>query len=888
MTARGIWRRFQELVLRRQLDRESLEELEFHVAETVNRKREGGADPATARRATSLELGDVQLTREALADSRTGSLLEQLGRDCTYAFRALAATPGASILSMTTMGVGIGASAILFALVSGVVLQPLPYPEPDRLFRIYDSNAASGTARTGVASGNIDDWRQRTRLFDGIAGYYTMGRTLSGPDGESEVLLTAQVTDDFFHVMGVAPQVGQSFSEDDTRRALFNTAAAPTGPDPVVILSHGVWRQRFGGDAGVIGRSVTLDRRPFRIVGVMPEAFRAPERGVQLWIPWNVSVDRPRDQHYLGAVARLTPGATMAGAEEELNAVARALGDEHPETNRGWSVQLSPLAEDMVGATAQVLWILLAAVGVVLLVACANVALLALLRGLDHAEETAVRLALGATPQRLFRQFLLESSMLAVAGGLLGWALAAIGLTVLPWLSPDLPRLEEVLIDGQVMTFLAAVTVLAALLSGLPAAWRRTRAESLSALMAGGLRSTASAGHHWLRDSIAVVQIAMAVLLLSGSGLLVRSFLQLRASDPGFDPRGVLVAPIFLDTQAYNNGERIRAYYRTLFDRLAALPGVTAVGGATTVPTSPLGPDFERPVWPAGVTDISLRVPAWVRMVTPGYFDALGLTVEEGRPFDDRDRPGGSPVVMVSATLASRLWPAGNAVGQQLVVDYSTVGTFPYEVVGIVGDVRFRGPRSEPLSEIYIPHAQRSYLIMHAVVKSAGDPRALIPAVRSVLRETDPQKPAHGLHALEDLLSATYARDRQAMVTIAVFAATAVFLAVLSVYGVLSQRVRERSREIGIRMALGASHARVTAWLAGIGARLMACGIAIGLAVAWTTSGVLSGLLFGVRPNDPLSAVTAVALVVAVGLTAALVPSWRASRIDPVRVLRKG
>ncbi len=511
------------------------------------------------------------------------------------------------------------------------------------------------------------------------------------------------------------------------------------------------------------------------------------------------------------------------------------------------------------------------------------------MRGLDRADEAAVRLALGASSGRLLREFLMESVVLATMGGALGAAIAVAGLRLLPSLSMDLPRLDEVSLDYRALVFVAAVTTLSAILSGLPQAWRRTRVVPVTGLASGSLRTTDGGHRHFLRDAIVVSQVAMAVVLMAGSGLLVRSFLHLRGTDPGFDPQGVLVAPIFLDSQAYNSGDRTRTYYRTLFERLAAVPGVTAVGGATTVPTSPLGPDFERPVWPEGAApDSSQRMPASVRMVTPGYFPALGLRIADGRAIDDRDQPASPRVIMVNETLARHMWPGQRAIGQQLVVDYSTAGTYPSEIVGVAGDVRFRGPRSEPQPEIYIPHAQRSYLILNVVLKGAGDPRALIPTVRAVLKDIDPQKPAHGLYALKDLIGATYARDRQAMVTLLVFAATAIFLAVLSVYGVLSQRVRERSREIGIRMAMGADVSRLMGWVAKVGLRLIAMGVAAGLLAARTLAGALEGLLFGVAPTDGVTAVVVVASLAGVGLVATLIPSWRATRIDPVVILRRG
>ena len=883
----GLWRRCRELFRWSQVDRESIDELEHHVALAVAAKMESGIGERKARRQARLELGGVEVVREQLAQGRSGYRLEQWVKEVTHAWRVLRRAPGQTTLSVATIAVGIAASTVLFALIDGVVLRPLPYPDPHELVRVFDSNPELGVVRTGVASGNIDDWRRQSESFDGIAGYYTMGRTLSA-EGDPDVVLTAQVSTDFFLLTRVSPLLGRTFTEPETRAAQFSTAAAPTGSNPVVVLGYGLWQQRFGGDPDIVGRSMILERQPFRIVGVMPAEFALPEVGVQLWIPWDLSGARPRDQHYLGSLARAKSGVSVSQAEGELALVAGELGRLYPDTNRGWIPRLSPLAVEVVGDSARVLWVLFAAVGLVLLVACANVALLSVMRGLDRSTENAIRLALGSTPGRLVRQSWIESMVLAALGAALGIALASGTLQVLPSYVPDLPRLEAVALDVRVLSFTTAVTVLVAGLSGLFPAWRGLRGEPLDGLRATPLRSTGTIRQHLVRDALVVAQVALALVLLCGSGLLVRSYLALRDTDPGFDPRNVLVAPIFLDQQAYGSGEQARAYYATLFGRLEALPGVVAVGGATTLPTSPLGPDFDRPVWPEGVSDERDRVPAAVRMVTPGYFQTLRLEVADGRPFDDRDHPDAPPVVMVSETLAQRLWPGRSAVGQRLVVDYSSVGTFPYEVVGVVGDVRFRGPRSDPRPEVYLPHAQRSYLIMNVAIRTAGDPRGLIAPVRSVLREVDPQKPASGLTPLEDLVGATMVRDRQAMFTLLTFAGAAVFLAMLGVYGVLSARVRERHQEIGIRMALGANRSRVIGWVAGRGLRLIGWGGLLGLAVTWPLSGLLAGSLFGVQPTDLATAVVALAVLLAVGSVAMLVPSWRAARVDPVAVLRRG
>lgn len=882
----GWRRRLAEVLRRNRLARDLDDELTAHVEAVVADLRAAGLDEAQARRQAALRLGGVDAARLAVAEARTGAGIEQMVREARQAWRGLRRAPALTVVASATMAIGIAASAVLFALVDAVLLRPLPYPEAMRLVRIVDVNPAAGVDRAGVTTGNLRDWRQRSRAFSGLAGHYAMGRTLSTDDG-AEVVIAAQVTADFFAVGGVAPRLGRGFTAAEFEQATFSNASMPTGADPVAIIGEGLWRTRFGGAADVVGRTLTLERRPFTVVGVMPAGFALPDRNVQVWLPWRIDAESPRDQHYVGATARLAPGRSLAEAERDLVQIAAALAAAHPATNHGWSVRLLPLHSEVVGAAGTALWLLAGAVGLLLAVACANVALLTLIRGMERAGDTAVRLAMGASTGRLVREFLMEAGLLSALGGLLGLALAAALVRMLPALAPDLPRVEEVAFDVRVLAFVAALTTAVALAAGAPQAWRRARLAPVTALADAGRR--VSHGRHRLRDGMAVAQVALAVVLLVGAVLLSRSVRALSAVDSGFEPHGVLVAPVFLDSQAYPTGDRSRTYYRTLFERLAALPGVVAVGGATTVPTSPLGPDFERPVWPDGTAPPAAeRPPAAVRMVTPGYFAALSLRVIAGRAFDTRDSPTSPRVLMINETLARRLWPGISPVGRRLVVDYSTNGTFPYEIVGVVGDVRFGGPRSTPRPEIYLPHAQRPYLILNVVVKASGDPRALAPAVRAVLHDVDPQKPAQGLHTLDDLVGATYARDRQVMATLVVFAFAATGLALLAVYGVLAHRVRERTREIGIRMTLGADAAGVVRWVAAAGLRLVAGGAVAGLASAWASAGLLEGILFGVVPADVGTAVTVVAVVALVGLAAAAVPSWRATRIDPAAILRRG
>ena len=880
-----LWTRVRELVAPERLDRDTEQELAQHVELLAAEKQRSGLDAAEAKRQARLELGNPQAVREQLRDGRSRSQLDALARDLAYALRLLRRRPAFTAACLLTVALGTGASTALFAIVDAVVLRPLPLPEPGALVAIHDSNPRKGIDRTGITSGNLVDWRRRTSRFRGIAGQYTMGRTLT-LGSESEVVLSAQVTEDYFAVLGVAAALGRTFTPDETRIALFNNAAAPVSPDPVVVLGHGLWQRFFGSDPGVIGTTVAVERRPMRIVGVMPQSFAMPAPDVQLYLPWGLPEKPPRDQHYVEGIARLGPQTTLAQAEAELRGVAAALAREYPRTNEDWSVRLTPLQDELVGDARRSLVFLLLAVALVLVVACANVALLSLARSLERLPEASLRQALGASRGRLMRQFLMEPLVVCACGGALGVGLAALGLSLLKQAGAGVPRLHEVGLDGTALLFAAAATLAATLVSGLPAALRLARAEPAPDLAAAASRVT-GVRHHALRDGLVVAEVALAVVLLAGAGLLVSSYQRLRAVDPGFDPRGVLVAPIFLDMENYGRGDRSRIYYQTLVERLRALPGVVAAGAATALPASPLGPDFERPVWPERAPDDErVRRSAWVRIVTNDYFRTLGLPLVAGRGFDERDAPDGPLGVILSEGLARRLFPEG-AVGERLVVDYSTAGTYPYDVVGVVGDVRFSGPRAEPRQEIYMPHAQRPYLVMNVAVRSELDPRLLAPAVRGVLHELDPAKPAHGLYALSDLVGATYARDRQLTLALSAFAAVAVLLSLAGIHGVLSHRVRERTREIGIRIAVGASSGHVLRLVARHGLKLVALGVVLGALLALSLVRFVSGLLFGASGLDPAAA-WAVLLLPLAALLVSLHPAWRAARIDAAEVLRAG
>ncbi len=789
MTGRGVVRFAREVIFGSHLANQRREELRQHLEMLAEELERGGASPEEARRRARIELGEPDVVAEELRDGRLATAIGNLFSDLRLGARGLVRAPGFALTAVLLVALGVGASTAVFTLFSRVLLRPLPYPAPDRLVSVWEASPQRNVGRVGVAHGNAAAWRREASrragsarsgtaiALDGLAISYTMGRTLTH-GGESEVVLAAQVSSDFFSLFGVPPIHGRPFTEEECERAVYSTANAPTGGDPVAVLGHGLFLRRFGGDPSVVGRTITLERISFRVVGVMPSGFAMPEPGVDLFIPWSLSKGiLPRDQRYTTAFARLADGVTLEQAEHRLATVARALAAETPDSNRGWEVRLVPLQETRMSGVRPALEALMGAVIILLLIACSNVAILLLARGISRAHETALMLSLGASRGRVVRPLLFEALLMTGVGGALGWMLSVAAIAAVRRIAPELPRVEEIAVDGLALGFAVAATLLAAAVSAAAPALRAARLEPRLALQDGGGRTTAGTRGRGAHDTLVAVEVALTVVLLAGAGLLVRSVRLLGTADGGFDPRGVLVAPVFLDTQVYGSGAKTRAYYAQLFERLRGVPGVTSVGGATTLPASRLGPDFERPVWPEGRNEDDKAVPrAAIRMVTPDYFKTLGVPLVEGRPFGEEDGPDAPKVVAVSKSLARSLWPGESAVGKRLVVDYSTSGIYPYQIVGVVEDVRFRGPRSAPGVEIYFPHAQRSYLILNVAIRVEGDETAAAAAVRTAFHDLDAAKPPHGVYRLSDLVGATYARERHAMQLLVSFAALACFL----------------------------------------------------------------------------------------------------------------
>lgn len=882
----AAWRGLSRLWRRRTAFDEAREELRFHVEMLVAEKRRAGLPEAEARRQARLELGELEPCAEQLAEGRPGATREAVARDARLALRRLRHAPGFSLAVVALVALGVGASTAMFTLVDQVLLRPLPYPAPDRLVRLFETSSKRGVERTGVARGNLVAWRERSRSFEALALGYATGRTIGGGAAEAEVVLTGQVSCQFLPLLGVTMRHGRTFDADECRRATYSTAAAPIGPDPVIVLGHGLWQRRFGSDPGIVGRVVSFERRAYRVIGVLAAPLDLPEPGVEAFLPWELEGRLNHDQRYTVALGRLRGGVAVEAAGDELKAIASDLARAMPQTNEGWSVDLAPLQAHTTASARPALLVLLAGSFLLLAIACANVALLFLARAAARGPESALRLALGAGRMRVLREGLLEALLPCAAGGLLGLGLAAALVALAPQAWPDLPRTISPGVDASAAAFAIAAALCSALCAGGWPAWRATREDPRGALDAS--QRVAGGRDRGLRGGLVVAEVALTVALLTGAGLLVRSVRSLESTSPGFRTDGVWVAPVFLDQQEYASGTRSRQYYAQLLARLRALPGVVAVGAATRLPTSNVGPYFARPVWPAGDgATAAPKTEAWVRMLTPGYLDTLGIPVVAGRDFDATDVPDGRPVVAVSQSLARRLWPAGDAIGRSLVVDYSTNGTYPYEVIGVFGDVRFSGPRSEPLDEVFFPHAQRSYLIMNVALRTAAGAPPVAEAVRQVFREIDAQKPPQAVHRLEDLLGATYVRERRAMQLAVAFGLAAATLCALGLYGLLAYGVDRRRRELAVRSALGAGRARLVRLVAGEATTLVALGLALGTLATAATVPALASLLHGVGPADPVTSAWVLAALAAVALAASAVPAWRAASLDPARELRR-
>jgi putative ABC transport system permease protein len=793
------------------------------------------------------------------------------------AARTLVRSPGLSATIVLTLGVGVGAVVALFSLLRGVILEPLPYPAADRLVRLWETNPDIDADPVGPSPLNFADWHRASPGLESMAAWYLTSGTYRG-DGWAEEIRSAQVTVDFFRVLGVPPMLGRDFRHEEVVRY---------GP---LMLSHRVWLRRFGGDPDVVGQTVVSSGSTYEIVGVMPPEFTFPDESVETWVAWdlpNVYRDRPeaRTWRFLDGIGRLAPATSIEEAEEGLDAVAAGLAEAYPTMNEGWGAAVTSLHEETVGDVRATLWLAFGAVLFILLIACANVANLLLARVPTRSRELAIHTTLGASRGRIARELLTESLILAVASSGVGLLLGVALIDLLVALDAGrIPRLGEVGIDSGVVAFTAALAVLTSILFGLVPALQALRG-SVSSSLGDGTRTSSTASQRRVREVFVASQVAIALVLLTGAGLFSASLKEVMNVDPGIEVADVATFRVSLDP-VEGTAEETARYFESLEARLAEVPGVTAVGAAQTLPLNPVGNDFRRPYRRFGSPLESADAPTvQMRIVTPGYVDAIGMKLLAGGPIPESAALGEPLVAVVNQTLARRLWPRGEAVGETLEIDFRD-GWQPYTVVGVLQDVRHYGLRAETQPEVFLAHRQVPYLAMSLVVKTSGEAGAMTEALRASVLSHVPMQPPHHFVTLDDLLSASIAEERFLSVLLLVFASIGLALATTGVYGVIAYSVNHRRGEIGVRMALGAPPRRVVTGVFSNALTIAGAGMVVGLGAVAALSGLVEGLLFGVSPGDLRTTMLVVTVLLVASAVAAYVPARIAARVAPAEALR--
>ena len=801
--------------------------------------------------------------------------MENLIKDVRFGVRSFLKRPGFLIIAVSTLALGIGATTAMFTVVNSVLLRPLQFPEPERIVLLEGVNPRQGITQSNMSIPDIDDWQKQSQSFEQIAAFTSGGVFLTIGD-ETERVRASGVSTDFFPLFRTNPIHGRVLQAADNQ----------TGSEPAVVISHALWQRRFGGSTDVVNSKVTFNGRSTIIVGVMPAGFTYPA-DAEVWTPFPLNAaNERRDNRFVSVVTRLKPNVSMAQAQVELDTINQRLAQNYAETNYGWSVRLTELRERLVGNLRPSLLILLGAVAVVLLIACTNVANLLLARAAYRQQEIAVRTALGASRMRIVRQLLTESVLLSVVSGLLGLALSIWLIKLLIGITPpNTPRIDEIGIDLRVFAFSLGVTLLAGLLFGLFPALHTSRPNLNEMLKDSGRRGSESGTHNWVGSLLIVSEIALSFVLLAGAGLLIKSFLNLREINPGFNSDNVLAMRLTLPPGKYARGEPRAQIYKQLVDNVKATPGVQAAGVVLSVP---LGGDTFN-VWRGVIAEgrqrsLEEQINSQYLPITPDYFQAVQIPLKAGRFFTDQDNSQSTNVVIINEKMARQLWPNENPIGRRFTIWRDE--DVAREVVGVVGETK-QSLDKEPGNQMYVPYAQdATWGSMSLVVRTTGEPTALASSVREGIRGADKAVVAYNVRTLNDVVSDSAAPRRVPMMLLSAFAGVAMLLAMLGIYGVTSYYVTQRTHEIGVRMALGAQLADVIRLVLQRAMLLVLIGIGIGIAGAFAVTRYLTTLLFGVKPVDVITFAGVAVVLAAVVFVACLIPARRAAKIDPLEALR--
>ncbi len=805
-----------------------------------------------------------------------------LAQDLRFAARSLRKSPGFTAVALATLALGIGANTAIFSVVSAVLLRPLPFPQPDRLVAVFETNAAQGAAQNGVSYPNYADWVARAQSFEALAAIRMHDYTLAG-DGEPVLVPAGTVTSNLFRALRVEPLLGRGLVPEDD---------AP-GAAAVTVIGEGLWRSRYAADPGIVGKSLLLDSRACTVVGVMPATFQTPPQNppAELWLPLSHDPVFPdlrqrRAGHYLRIVGRLKPGVELRKAEAELATIAGALARQYPKENEGWSVRLLPLAESLVGGTRTAMFVLLGAAGLVFLIACANVANLLLARATARSGEVAIRTALGAGRRRLVQQSLTESLLLALTGGGLGLALAAATLRTLQgWLPSDLPRVGEIRLDASVLLFALAVSIAASAVFGLAPAFQASGSNLAGALKEGSRGAGESRSRRRLRGLLVAGETALSLILLVGAALLAQSLLRLQDVRLGFRPARVLTAGISLPRAQYSSPDQWIGFYGRLVERLRAEPGVDGAAAVLPLPLTGGGLNFAFTIEGRAADGPGSDMAANYTALTPDYFRVLGVPLVRGRLFAPGDAAAAPKVCLVSAAFARRYLPGEDPIGKRLVFGFKD--RVPRQIVGVVGDVKRDGLASPSQPEMYVPFEQDPWWAAYLALRTRGDPDRLASVLRAHVRALDPSLPVADVQPMTAIVADSVAQPRFRATLLGLFGLTALLLAAIGIYGVMSYDVGRQSRDIGIRLALGARASDVLGLVLGQGLGLAAAGLLAGLAGAAVLTRFLSSLLFEMSPLDPATYAVVVLVLFAAALLACWIPARRALGVSPAAVLRR-
>lgn len=859
---------------RRRQSEEVERELRSHLDLEAEERREQGCDTEQALRDARRQFGSPTLVQETIHEMSNWVALEQFAQDTRYGARLLLRSPGFSIIAILTLALGIGANTAIFSVVSAVLLRPLPFPEPDRLVRVWESSP-QGNRRNVVNPLNFLYWRERSRSFQQIAAVSWWPANLTGY-GEPLAVEGSRVSAEFFSVLRITPFLGRGFLPEE----------GIAGRDDVVILSYGLWQSRYGGDRAILGKKITVNGHPCAIVGVLPPDFHFPRSKAEVWTTMPIDrSDARTDGRNLTTVGRLKPGVSVAQARADMAAIAGQLSREWPAMDKDWSADVVPLLEDLTENVRLPLLVLLASVGLVLLIACANVANLLLMRSTGRLREVALRTALGAGRGRILRQLLSESLLLSAAGWILGLAVAYWGLHALLALMPTsttLPRIESIRLDAGVFLFAIGIAVLTAVLFGLVPAIQVSRPQIQAALQRGTSR-TGVGGSRMFRQTFVVAEIALALLLLAGAGLLMRSFARLVSVNPGFSSEHLLTMEVFTSGVKYGQDQKRAQYLDRILEEIRKIPGVRAAGSVHFLPLTGLNSGSCFGPAPGPQPDISSPSAEFL-VISPSYFQTMGTSMLAGRDFGDRDRLGSPGAIIVNHAFAQKFFAGQDPVGKRLNVCWGFPN--PGEIVGVVADARQAELAVSPQPTIFLANAQAPMYMARLVVRARSDPRQMVRPVEAAIHRVDSEQAVSDVQTMEEVFSDSVARPRFQLALLLVFAGLAVVLASIGIYGVVSYSVSQRIQEIGIRVALGARAADVSRLVLREGLLLGALGVLLGLTGALASMRVLRSLLFEVTPTDPLTLVSVACLLLGVATIAALVPARRAAKVDPMVALR--